>query len=149
MATVTLTGVDADGFGDLSASEAERILYERVVPACEAKRVHLTDSGNVTAPNATCNVTQVEYETRKKGRRLLDVEAVQMAFDTLPDLIEKAKTYKISSYGLHRQVAAANDGAFVSSGATIAAMLLLGHAARFGTRGGPRDVNAEFKARTQ
>ena len=145
MTTVTLDPV-AD-FDALSDSEAKAVLYERIVPACECKGIHLSQYGNMAAAGTLFHDSDAHYQTKRQKGTLFTVADVKRAFVILPSLIKRAAEYSIGSNGLKHEVERQDNNTYISNGDTIAAMLLLGFSAHFKIGGGDRpDVNAEFKA---
>ena len=137
--------VDVSGFASLSAACAEAMLYDVIVPACEAKGIHLSIDGNMTgARNLWDDNPLAEYDTLKEEHKLFHVDSVQRAFKLLPTILQPASTFKIDSYQLKHKVEEGRE--YITNGDTIATMLLLGYAARFGRQGKARTVNCEFKA---
>ncbi|MDN3505607.1 MAG: hypothetical protein P0S96_00045 [Simkaniaceae bacterium] len=139
-ATIQIDAVP--NFDTLTEDAAEAVLYDTLVPACEAKGVMLSQYGNHAASGTV--VSAQEYRESKAGKKLFNVQRVQKAFASVHGIVENRTTYKSGSYGL-KHVFEKQQSEYLSNGDLIAAMLVQGYAARFGKQTEGADVNAEFK----
>ena len=136
MATVNF--LRCDNFDTLSVAEATSLLYDELIPVCEAEGVFLSSEGNHAG-----NLRPMEaYEDEKERRELFDVAKVQAVFSWAQTLHQHT-TYKRSSYSLKHS--AERVVGYTANGELIAALLLCGHSARFGQASEDMRVNCEFK----
>jgi len=133
------------GFDQLPINEVTAILYDELVPACEAKGVQLSQYGNHNGVGSLKNDPN-EYDQKKQNNQLFEVAKVQEAYQIVQQRVANRSTYFVGSYGLKHQLEEIQGGYF-SNGDTIAAMLLNGYTARFAKRGKPLGVNCQFKAK--
>ncbi len=130
-------------FDQLSLEQAANVLYNNVIPACEAKGVKLSSYGNHAAQGSINSVEK--YNERKAAHTLFNVARVQTAFGALDEMIQGRSQYKSGSYGLKHRVEE-HQKDYITNGDLIAAMLVKGFQARFAKQGESLDVNCEFKA---
>jgi hypothetical protein len=140
---MSITFGPVPNFASLPLDEASNILYNQLVPACEARNILLSQYGNHTGLGSL--ITPIEYTWRKVSRALFDVGRVQRAFAYVSIHFQPAGQYKLGSYGLKHAVEDA-QGEYLTNGDLIAAMLVSGFTARFAVHGSPQ-VNLRFKAR--
>ena len=137
MTTITLTSYI--GFDKLSLEQATDVLYNKLIPQCEKKRVYLAQFGGCGGGI----VSRERYEEYKARKECFDVKRVQEVFawaQTAP--LRIYSTYKRGSYGLKHEVEDLPGQRYTSNGDLIAAFLLCGHTARFPKGGKP---NCDFK----
>jgi len=125
-------------FHTFSLEGAENIIYNQLVPACEAKGVMLSRYGNHASAKGVRNIEQ--YERLKEEHDLFNIEKVQAAFASINFVLRRTAQYEVSSYYLGDVMGELDHGDL------IAAMLLKGYSARFAKKGEPLDVNCMFKA---
>ena len=128
---VTVSYPVVAGFDKLPTGEAEKILYNELVPACEKKGVKLSANGNNAAGTSICDVEK--YTQEKAEHKLFNIERIQKAFASLDEIIQPASYYKAHSYSLKHTVERYQKE-YLTNGDLIAAMLLKGHQARFGKK---------------
>ncbi len=134
-----------DDFDQLPLEEAEAVLYDNLIPACEAKGVMLSAYGNHASRGS---LSKVEiYNQEKAEHKLFDVERVQSAFAILNQIVQPCSQYKTGSYGLKHTVEKVLPGGSLRNGDLIAAMLIKGYKARFGMRNESMAVNAMFQVK--
>lgn len=143
-------------FGELSKAAAEKVLYETLIPACEAQRVKLTANGNENHEVTLEDEERViagdteEYDRLKTEHQLFNVERIQRAVSFLDTYAIAVRKWTSGSYGLKHVVERAQkpslENSYISNGDSIAAMLLAGHPARFKKRTGVMELNCTFKA---
>jgi len=142
-ATVTCEAVH--DFDNLKLEEATKIIYERVVPECERKKVMLSYFGN---HNAGGLMGVKEYDELKDNENLFqgEIQRIQKIFTFLSQHCHGKSLYNkdIDSYGLKGIVERRTE--YITNGEFIVAMLLHGYSARFGMRSDKMCVNAHFKA---
>lgn len=137
MATITSKNIcvsidSVQNFHKLSIDDAEKVLYETVIPKCEEKGVKLSDYGNHAGSGSLCNIA--EYSERKENKDLFSIKRVQQAFKELDSIITSAPDhdYLLNSYGLKHTIERVQSS-YITNGDTIVALLLKGHSAVFGT----------------
>jgi hypothetical protein len=124
-------------FDELSVEEATKVLYDVLLPQCEKKKIYLSQYGNI----GLC-VDKERYEEKKAEKTCFDVKRVQEVFAWAQTGLQPRSTYKSGSYGLKHLVEELPGHRYTTNGDLIAALLLLGHSARFGRIDGP---NCQFK----
>lgn len=129
-------------FDVLPPNQAEQVLYEQLVPACEAQGIKLSGYGNHATQQSLSSVA--EYNKEKAEHKLFNVARIQKAFSQVHHMVVDRSQYKTDSYGF-KHVVEKSQGEYITNGDAIAAMLLHGYEARFGKRGQPVGVNCEFK----
>lgn len=108
-------------FQNLSNKEAEKILYEELLPECEKKGVYLMPEGN--RPDR-----KEEYEKLKNKREIFHIDGIQHGLNAVDFL------YRPSSENNHVDKIAFEDhpkGGYLSGGELMAAMMLRGYPAKF------------------
>ncbi len=86
------------------------------------------------------------YEKKKAKSELFNVDRVQRAFAGLDQIVQPAGSYaKWTSYGC-KHVVEKQQGAYLSNGDLVAAMLLRGYTATF-RENKKLSVNCRFKAK--
>lgn len=131
-----------DDFDALSEEVATKILYDELVPACEAKEVKLSSYGNHAGSGSIVSVEK--YSQDKANQELFNVKRVQKAYSAIPLITANASQYKSGSYGLkHYFERHPYQSEYITNGDLIAAMLVYGHKARFGTSN-CENVNCDF-----
>lgn len=126
-----------NNFDKLSVEDATTVLYDQLVPACEANGIFLSSYGN----NFGQGPVSV-YNTEKAQHGLFNVKQVQKVFTWAQNLQVRA-SYRRGSYDLKHSAEKAEG--YTANGELIAALILCGHCARFRKKGKPMDVNREFK----
>lgn len=140
-----------DNFNQLPLDEATNIIYDQLIPACEAQGVMLSAYGNHRARGALCNVE--DYNQKKDARTLFDIARIQRAFASIPIIVQNVSQFKTGSYGLKHRVeehpSQKGNGqiGYIANGDTIVAMLLHGYEARFGKKTEEMAVNCDFKVK--
>lgn len=133
-------------FAQLSKTKAEAILYEILIPTCEAQRVKLSQYGNHSGAKSTKSIEK--YDQAKEAHALFNVERVQSAFSFLKNRVVPSKHWESTSTMIRGVVQKAQqhsmEDSSISNGDCIAAMLLLGHRALFKKRTDPMRVNCNF-----
>jgi hypothetical protein len=140
---VTVSFPSVLDFDQLSLDDATRVVYDQVIPACEAQGIKLSKYGNHAAPSSSVPIA--EYDQQKAARQLFDVARIQRVFAQLDGIVQEASKYKIGSYTLKHRVEKYQHNK-VTNGDTIVAMLVKGYAARFGKKNVGMTVNCVFKA---
>lgn len=123
-------------FHQLPSEEASRILYQELLPACEAEGVKLAPEGHV--PDGS------RYEQTKKTQTTFDIACVQRAFSAADFIYQPAKKYRSIHkilFEMHPQ------GGYVSGGEMIAAMILKGYTAKFDDDQGSLQFRPQFQVR--
>lgn len=128
---------------DFRWEAASRILYEEIIPACEAKGIKLSYYGNHASRETISSVE--EYDRNKQDHRLFNVERIQRAFKCLDDVISKATVQSVGSYGF-KHVVERHQGEYITNGDCIVAMLVKGYIADFGSEF--PHVNCQFNIRS-
>lgn len=142
----TVSFREVPDFAQLSLEEATRIVYDELIPACENKEVMLSGYGNHNATDSLCNLEN--YNTKKIRNSLFNVERIQKAFVSIPNIVQSHSQYRIGSYGLKHVVERdPSHNEYIPNGELIAAMLLKGYKARFGKRNETIGVNCEFQVK--
>ena len=146
--TVKFTAVP--NFSQLPAPQARDIVYNQLVPCCEAKGVHLSKYGNHASMRALHSQNfphaMAEYSHNKSTNSLFNVDRIQRAFDFIRQNVSSTSKYQLRSYSMKHDVEK-RQNEYLSNGDLIAAMLMNGYSARFAKRGEPLGVNCEFKAK--
>lgn len=133
-----------DNFDKLPEEAATKILYEELVPACEAKGVKLSSYGNHAGRGSIPSVE--DYDREKANYQLFDVKRVQKAYSSIPIITRKTSKYMAGSYGLkHIFEKHPSQSKYLTNGDLIAAMLVDGYKARFGRQTESSNVNCEFE----
>lgn len=135
-----------DNFDKLSEEAASEILYEELVPACEAKGIKLSSYGNHAAPRSLQSVKI--YNQLKSSRSLFDVKRVQEAYSSISVITQNTYQYRTESYRLKHvfEDHPSQNCSYLSNGDLIAAMLVKGHQANFGAETSEvSHVNCSFK----
>jgi hypothetical protein len=135
-------------FDRLPFNEANRIVYDELLPYCQSKGVQLCQYGNLNSHLAYRDFQDPShaYYTGFSHQTLLNIGRIQRAYRFLPDFVTPTSKYQINSDRLARMVEVIQEE-HLSNGDLIAAMLMRGYAARFAKRGGASQVDAEFKAK--
>ena len=133
--SVTMRSVP--NFDKLSIGVATDLIYQELLPACEAKGVRLIPEGHDVYNSGN-------YEQLKQDQTIFDVARVQRAFAAVDFIYQPASRYQSIQKPLfecHPQ------GGYVSGGELMAAMILKGYTARFAKIGEPLKLRAEFKVK--
>lgn len=130
-------------FDRLPVEAASRILYEEIIPACEAKGIKLSSYGNHSSRESLASVER--YNRDKEEHRLFNVERVQRAFKCLDEVISNATVQSVGSYGF-KHVVERHQNEYITNGDCIAAMLVKGYMADFGSEN--PHVNCQFNIRS-
>lgn len=130
-------------FDRLPVKAASRILYEEIIPACEEKGIKLSSYGNHSSRDSLASVET--YYRDKHNHRLFDVERVQRAFKCLDEVTSNATVESVGSYGF-KHVVERHQGEYITNGDCIAAMLVKGYIADFGSK--YPEVNCHFNIRS-
>jgi hypothetical protein len=133
-------------FDQLSVVNATNVLYDQVIPACEAKGIKLSKYGNHAGSGSLSSVEV--YNKEKSDHELFNVPRIQNAFSALDQIVVATSQYKSGSYGLKHTVEE-KQGEYITNGDLIAAMIVKGHTARFAKSGTPLGVNCEFKVKVR
>ena len=142
--TVSIEAVQ--GFDKLGLEEATNIIYQRVIPECERKRVMLSYYGNHNSRGSLLDVE--EYNEMKDKKELFDAERIQRVFSFISQHCSKQSSYdEQNSYGLKHIVE--NRTEYITNGEFIVAMLLHGYSARFGKSTEEMEINAQFKVKIE
>lgn len=139
---------EVDNFHQLPLEEATNILYNELLPICEAKGVMLSSYGNHAGQGSLSNVEK--YNEEKASHQLFNVKRIQQAFASIHLIVQNTSQYKAGSYGLKHVVEnhpSQTEYRYISNGDLIVAMLLKGYEARFGKRTEAMSVNCEFKVK--
>jgi len=142
---VTISFGPVPNFSLKTVQEADDILYNQLIPACEAKGVMLASFGNHAGiGNLLCSVER--YQGEKAEHKLFNVEKIQQAFSFLPKIIQATDDYESGSCKLKYalKVCGQED---IDYGEVIAAMLLRGFEARFGRETQIMEVNCQFRVK--
>lgn len=126
-------------FDQFSLETATRIIYDEIIPKCEAEGIKLSYYGNNAAKGSLCSVEQ--YDKEKKEHRLFDIKRIQKAFKCLDEVIAKTTVESVRSYGF-KHVVERHQGEYITNGDCIIAMLLKNYKADFGSPS--PQVNCEF-----
>lgn len=136
-----------ENFDGLSEEAATKILYEELVPACEAKGIMLSYEGNHADGGSSWSTVE-QYSQRKASRQLFDVKRVQKAYSSIPLITKSITQFKTGSYGLkHVFERHPSQSEYLRNGDLIAAMLVNGHQARFPKYNGLLDMKCDFKVK--
>lgn len=141
---MTVSYRNVPGFHELPIQEATGLIYQELVPVCEAKGVLLSSYGNNSGLGSLKNVAS--YQQDKAARLLFDVPRVQKVFASIDNIAQPASTFRTGSYGLKHRVEE-RQGEYLTNGDLIVCMLLKGYQAKFGKRGEQLEVNCMFKAK--
>ena len=141
---VTVSVTSVDDFDQLSTKDANVIIDNHIIPACESKGVKLSSYGNHVGKGSLSGVEK--YDEEKAAHQLFNVERIQKAFAALDAMVGQMSQYKTGSYGLKHTVEN-HQGEYISNGDLIVAMLLKGYDARFGKQTESMSVNCEFKVK--
>lgn len=126
-------------FDQFSLETATRIVYDEIIPRCEAKGIKLSSYGNHASRESLASVER--YDTDKQNHKLFNVQRVQRAFKCLDEVIGKATVESISSYGL-KHVVERHQDEYITNGDCIIAMIAKGYLADFGSES--LHVNCRF-----
>ena len=85
-------------FDQFSLETATHIVYNEIVPRCEAKGIKLSYYGNHASVESIDSVER--YDADKENHKLFNVERIQKAFKCLDEIIAKATVESVGSYGL-------------------------------------------------
>ncbi len=143
-ATISIQAVPH--FDQLPPKEAEDVLYNKLIPACEALGIMLSSYGNHAGKGSSSSVE--EYHREKADHKLFNVKRIQQVYASLGDIVRSTKKSRTWSYVLKDIVGvhpSQNEYNYISHGDLIAAMLLSGFDGRFGKKTERMGVNCEFK----
>lgn len=143
---MSITIENHPGFDKLSQTNANRYLYDEVVPQLEKAKIHLSQYGNHIPTNTLLD--NDNYTQLKEKEQLFDIEKIQKAFSIIDQFILTKKRYERSSYGMKHQIEKVLPGdiKYITNGDFIVAMLLKGYKAWFGKNKKSMGVNCQFKA---
>lgn len=128
-------------FDILPVEMASRILYDHLVPTCEKQGVKLSFHGNY-ASHEGIHLVEI-YEKNKREEKLFNVERIQRAFSCLGHIT--TRTYEaVGSYVL-KHIIESYQNEYITNGDCIAAMLLKGYIAHFGSES--PQLNCRFSLR--
>ncbi len=146
---MTLQLCPVNNFDSLPYEEAKMVIYNKLLPYCEAKGVYLSQSGNLRSPQATRNykfLTPVdEYTYKRDMKELLNIERVQRAFHVLDKCVQETSHFQKNGGAIKVKIENWQHED-LSYGDFVAAMMLKGFAARFAGRGDPLRMSCEFRA---
>jgi hypothetical protein len=147
---MAITATRVENFNVLPIEEAEEIIYEALVPLCNASQVKLSSYGNHAGVNSNASVAL--YDTQKQEQKLFNVPLVQQVFEAIGKL--NFVTSRRSSMSASQIAGILVDQPGVpdedkengkySTGNVTAAMMLHGFPAHFVVRNQPK-VSCEFK----
>src|SRR3990167_11217717 len=141
---MTVTFREVSDFHLLPDDQAVKVLYDELIPACERKKVCLSQYGNHNTFGALLSIA--DYNKKKEDKKLFDLQRIKTAFQAIPEMLQPITTYKLGSYGLKHTVEK-RQNEYLTNGDLIATMLMQGYKARFAKSGEPLNVNCEFKAK--
>lgn len=129
-------------FDELPIDMASQIIYSQVVPACEEKKVRLSNRGNQTSL-LTEGAVEI-YNQKTHTDTLFNVERIQAAFAILDDLFLPTVDFNTDSDSSDfRKDVERLQRESITNGDLIVALMLKGYSARFGTT--KESVNAHFQ----
>lgn len=135
--TIALNTIQS--FDQFSLETATRIVYDEIIPRCEAKGIKLSSYGNHASVESMVSVEQ--YNTEKQNHRLFNVARIQRAFKCLDEVMAKATVESVGSYSL-KHVVERHQGESITNGDCIIAMIAKGYIADFGSQ--HLRVNCQF-----
>lgn len=107
---------------------ASRILYDHLIPTCEKQGIKLSFQGNISSESI--HLVEI-YEKNKSEENLFNVARIQRAFSCLAHITPR--TYEaVGSYVL-KHIIESYQNEYITNGDCIAAMLLKGYVAHFGS----------------
>ena len=133
------------GFDQLPINDATALIYDQLLPFCEKEKICLSEYGN---DSVNKNRSVEHYEVERKEHTLFNVEKIQKVYAVLPELVQANAKSSLRTADLAEKVEE-KCGEKVSNGTVVAAMLLQGFTARFGTKHQIKIVpefNASLKA---
>jgi hypothetical protein len=131
-------------FHQLPTEQAQAVIYDQIVPACESKGICLSRYGNHSGQGAILDISRY---TREKGlQALFNVDRIKTVYLQFDSLVQPTIQYQANSYGLKHEIEKVQNE-FLTPGDLIIAMLLHGYKARFGKNGNPSNINCEFKVK--
>lgn len=126
-------------FDQFLLETATRIVYDEIIPRCEAKGIKLSNYGNHASVKSIDSVER--YDTDKQNHTLFNIERIQRAFKYLDEVIAKATVESVGSYGL-KHVVERHQGEYITNEDCIIAMIAKGYIAHFGSEG--LHMNCQF-----
>ncbi len=131
-------------FETLPLEEAERIIYEELVPLLESKKIKLSSYGNHNSEQTLSSIR--EYNNLKAQRKLFDIPRIQLVCRDFQEMMQIYRRYTgQTSYGLKHDIERYQH-LYISNGDCIVAMIVNGLRARFKRIDNKLPVNCMFKA---
>lgn len=142
--TITFSGYKRL-FYAIPPDQAEDIVYNKLLPQCEAKGIYLSNYGNHAGTHSLFSIET--YNQMKEQRQLFNIGKIQQIFEALPFIVQRSSRFNLKSYDLADRVTSILDQRMeVADGDLMIAMLAQGHTARFGKRNEPQRIYCEFQA---
>lgn len=108
-----------DGFNQMTTEQAHHVVHQELIPACAQKGVQLSGHGSLPSPLIQ--------------PLALDIKKVQRAYALLDRIVKPCTQYQLQSSSLTHRVNKEIEDTQVMEDELIAAMLLKGYPAIFGS----------------
>lgn len=141
MPAITMSRVE--NFGTMRPEECKHVIYEQLIPICEAAGILLSGYGNHQSPQSMCGVE--EYQRHKEHMTLFSIESVQKAFNTVRSFYANSEFYFSPATSTEMTQTYKTIAREIKHGEFIVAMILQGFSAMF--EGKESSVGCTFKCR--
>jgi len=126
---MTVSFYPIPNFDQYTKPEAQNVIYNQLIPACEKAGVYLSQAGNHNSHDPMHLLHWIphtnHYWKMKEQRSLLDVDRIQRCVASLDLYVKPTKSF-INSYALKHYVEELQKE-YISDGDLTAAMLIKGY----------------------